>query len=82
MIFVPVGEYDPEQIGSHFFQKPDVGHDHIHARGGGLTAKQNAAIDDDPRPLVCGTVTVAVQIHANLACAAERQKDEFGAVVR
>ena len=43
----------------------------------GLAPEQHAAIHHDPFALVGRAVAVGVEIHADLAGAAERQEDEF-----
>ena len=77
MIFMRVGEQEPGDIVPLFLDEPNVGKDHIDA-GLGLAAEGDAHIDDEPFAGALAAVAVEVEIHADLAHAAERQEDEIG----
>ncbi len=77
MIFMRVGQHDGTHVFALFGKVADIGHDEIDAGRGALAAEHHAAIDDDPIAIIGRTIAIGVEIHPDLARAAERQEDEF-----
>jgi len=58
------------------FKEGGVGHDHIDA-GRRQVAEGHAHIDHEPLAVRLGAIAVQIEIHPDLARAAQRQEDEF-----
>ena len=82
MVLVRMGEHDAEDILAFLDQVADVGQDQVDARQVLFARERHADIDHDPLPARRGAEPVDRQIHADLADAAERRKDQFVAPAR
>ena len=71
MVFVGMGQDQRDQIITAAFDEVRVGHDYVDPRGG-VVAEGDTAIDHQP----FAGMTIEVQVHANLAGAAEWQKKQ------
>ncbi len=71
MIFMGVGEKQAGDVMPLFFNKGDVGKDHIDARFG-LAPERHAHIDNEPFARALAAIAVKVKIHADLAHTAKR----------
>ena len=80
VIFMGMGEHDGENVFGALFEKTDIRHDDIDAGRIGLAAEQHPAIDHDPFALVRRPEAIGVEIHTDLARAAERKQDQFVAM--
>ncbi len=76
MVLVRMGQDDADNVIGILLDKGRIGHDQIHARRG-LIAEGHADIDDDPLAVIGRAIAVAIEIHADLVRAAQRQEDEF-----
>ncbi len=72
MVLMRMGRDDPEQLVAPFDDKGRVGHDHVDPRLMFLLAERDAAIDDQP----LAAIAVEVEVHPDLAGAAEREEIE------
>ncbi len=77
MIFMGMGQHQPDQILAFFFEKADVRHDEVDARQMLLVAEGHPEIDREPRALVAIAEAIDRQVHADLTDAAERRKSQF-----
>ncbi len=79
MVFMRMGRDDPQEAVAAFDDKGGVGHDHIDPGLVLLLAEGDAAIDDQP----LAAIAVEVEVHPDLAGAAEREEIErVGIVLR
>ena len=72
MVLMAVGEDDAEQIGAMLLDEGEIGQDQLDARIIGIGEGQ-AEIDHHPFALAA----VEIDVHADLARAAEREEEEF-----
>ena len=72
MVLMAVGEDDAEQIGAPLLDEGEIGQDQLDARIGGI-GEGHAEIDHHPFALAA----VEIDVHADLARAAEREEEEF-----
>gem|GEM_PF-6332979 len=72
MVLMAVGEDDAEQVGAALLDEGEVGQDQLHARIERVGEGQ-AEIDHHPLALAA----VEIDVHADLARAAEREEEEF-----
>src|SRR4051812_13917528 len=77
MILMGMGGDDPQHILPPLRQIADVGHDQIHARRHALAPEQHAAVHNDPLAVALRPEAISVEVHADLARSAQRQKDQF-----
>ena len=76
MVLVGVGEDEAEQVLLLAFDIERVGHDDFNARLAAI-GEGDAQVDRQPFTVRGRTIAVEVEVHADLARAAERQEDEF-----
>ena len=81
MIFMRMGEQQADDIRALLLKEADVGKDNVDARLL-VAAKGDAHVDDEPLAVALAAIAVEIEIHADLANAAERHEDEFGLSVR
>jgi hypothetical protein len=79
VILMTMCQHETQNVVADLLEKSYVGHHQIDAGRRGLAAKNHAAVDDDPTPLLGRTIAVAIEIHADLPCPAQREEDEIGA---
>ncbi len=79
MILMRVGQQQAGDVVPLLLDEADVGQDDVDA-GLGLAAEGHAHIDDQPLARAVAPVAVEIQVHADLAHAAERQEDEIGSL--
>src|SRR3546814_2603848 len=72
MVLVPVGDDDALQTVELAFDEAEIGQDHVDA-GIIRIGEGDAAIDHQP----LAAAAVAIDVHADFARAAEREKQEF-----
>ncbi len=72
MILMTMGQHDAEQILAALDDEGRVGHEHFDARRG-LVTEGDAEIDHQP----FAAIAVKAEIHADLADAAQGQKNQF-----
>ncbi len=72
-----VRQHQAHQVLALFLQEADVRHDQVDARQVLLVAEGDAEIDREPGALVAVAEPVDLQVHADLADAAERRKGQF-----
>ena len=77
MIFMGMGEHEPEEVFALLDQKADVRHDEIDAGQMLFGGKRDAEIDHDPLPAAAVAEAVDREIHADLADAAERREHKL-----
>lgn len=77
MIFMRMREHDADDIIAFAFQVMRIRQNKIDTRNGVLPAEGYANIDDQPAAIIGRTITIGIEVHANLARSAKRQKDEF-----
>src|SRR4029077_16872503 len=79
MVFVRVGEHEPDNVAPLLDQEADVRQDEINDGQVFFSAERDSAIDD--QPFSPGTVAEAVdrEIHPDLADVAERRENELRA---
>ncbi len=78
MVLVRMGEQEAGDIVALLLEEADVGEDDVDARLL-VAAEGDAHVDDQPLARPRAAVAVEVEIHADLANAAERHEDELGA---
>src|SRR4029079_16229498 len=76
MILVTVSENDAGNVRPLLLGIGDLGEDQIDTGQVG-SGKGDAEVDDDPGPVMRPALAVKGEIHANLADAAKRQKDQL-----
>ena len=72
MVLMPVGQHDPEQILVPLFDEGEIGQDQVDA-GIGRIGEGHAEIDHHP----FAVAAVEIDVHADLARAAEREEEQF-----
>ena len=77
MVLMGVRQHQPHQVLAFLLEEGDVGHDQVDARQMLLIAEGDAEIDRQPGALMAVAEPIDRQVHADLADAAERRKDEF-----
>lgn len=82
MIFMGMGEDEADDVVALFFKEADIRKNDIDA-GFVLAAEGDAHVDDQPRIRPFPAIAVQIEVHADLADAAERYEDErvFGSGV-
>ena len=76
MVFMRMGQQQSPEVGALGFEEGDVGKNHIDA-GLGVAAKGDAHVDDQPLAVVGRPVTVEIEVHADLAHAANGDEHEL-----
>ena len=79
MILMRVGEQQAVDVVALVLEEADVGQDDVDA-GLGVAAEGDAHVDDQPLARAAAAIAVEIQIHADLAHAAQRQEDEIGSL--
>ncbi len=77
MVLMRMGEQEAGEIVLFLGEEADVGKNDVDARLG-LAAEGHAHVDDQPVAVPLAAIAVEVEIHADLANAAERHEDELG----
>ena len=72
MVLMAVGEHDAEQIGAMLLDEGEIGEDQLDPRIGRI-GEGHAEIDHHPFALAA----VEIDVHADLARAAEREEEQF-----
>ena len=76
MVLVGMGEHEPDEVAPLFDQEADLRHDEVDA-GQVVAGEGDAEVDREPFLAALGAEAVERQVHADLADASERRKDEF-----
>ena len=76
MVLVGVGKHEPYEVAALFDQEADFRHDEVDA-GQVVAGEGDAEVDGEPFLAALRAGAVERQVHADLADAPERRKDEF-----
>ncbi len=79
MILMRVGEQQADDVVPLLLEEAYVGKDDIDA-GLGVAAEGDAHVDDEPFARAAAPIAIEIQVHPDLAHAAERQEDEIGSL--